>query len=66
MTAPINPMNYSRAPSGIVGTKVPNKTSPMSGLTAKKLIKKQVAIIDIRKAKKNYRCEMLFNIPQAF
>ncbi len=52
MTAPIRPMAEGRAPSGIVGTKVPNISSPKFGPTIKKLTKNIEAIVPISKRKK--------------
>ena len=42
MTEPTRPYAWSRVPAGIVGMKVPKRTSPMSGFETKKLTMKQI------------------------
>lgn len=54
MTQPNIAIVYETVPAGIVGTNVPLISSENEGSTVKKLRKKQVAIVMMRKAKKNY------------
>jgi hypothetical protein len=54
MIDPMRPMAYGMVPLGTIGTKRPLRTRSGSGLTVKKLIEKQTAIVKIRRAKNNY------------
>jgi hypothetical protein len=57
ITDPTNPIATGSEPDGIVGTKSPLITAETSGCTEKKFVKKQVAIVPIKRAKNTYQGE---------